>query len=269
VGYRSVYQIQHLTDRAPIREFLNQDRALTAYALGDLDEAFWPQSAFYGAVRDGRLASVVLFYRGFDPVVLVMFGEPDGVRAILADVVLPEEIYYVVPEELGGPLSECYKCPDRHAEWRMVLDGGAFRPPTLDAVERIEPEQADLLAALYKLAAAPGEEIVAFSPWQIAHGVFYGVWVDGALLATAGTHVWSRAEGVAAIGNVFTQPECRGRGYATACTGAVVRDALAAGLDTVILNVRVDNAPAIRVYEKLGFRRYHVFIEGPGLLRET
>jgi ribosomal protein S18 acetylase RimI-like enzyme len=263
---RHGYDIQRLTDKAPLREFLNRDRALTAYALGDLDEAFWPQSLFYGALKDGRLDSVVLFYRGFDPVVLAMFGEPDGARAILADVVLPDEIYYVVPEELGGPLSERYMCPDRHTEWRMVLDARAFNAPTLDAVRPIGPEQADLLAALYRRAAAPGEEIVAFSPWQIAHGVFYGMWAEGALVATAGTHVWSQAEGVAAIGNVFTQPEYRGRGYATACTGAVMRDALAAGLDTVILNVRENNASAIRVYEKLGLRRYHLFIEGPGLL---
>ncbi len=260
------YQIQHLTDKAPIREFLNRDRALTAYALGDLDEAFWPKSLFYGALKDGRLESVVLFYRGFDPEVLVMFGEPDGARAILADVVPPEEIYYVVPEELGGPLSEWYTCPDRHTEWRMVLESSAFDPPTLDGVRHIEPEQADLLAALYQSAAGPGEEIVAFSPWQIAHGVFYGMWADGALVSASGTHVWSQVEGVAAIGNVFTQPAYRGRGYATLCTGAVARDARAAGLDTVILNVRENNAPAIRVYEKLGFRRYHLFIEGPGLL---
>ena len=262
------YEIKHLTDRGPIRSFLNRDRALTAYALGDLDEAFWPQSMFYGAVKDGRLASVVLFYRGLEPVVLVMFGEPDGARAILADVILPQEIYYVVPEELGGPLSECYTCPDRHTEWRMVLDAGTFDPPPLDAVRPIEPEHADLLAALYQLAAAPGEQIVAFSPWQIAHGVFYGVWADGALVATAGTHVWSQAEGVVAIGNVFTQPEYRGRGYATVCTGAVVREALTVGLDSVILNVREDNAAAVRIYERLGFRRYHVFIEGPGLLKD-
>jgi ribosomal protein S18 acetylase RimI-like enzyme len=263
------YEILHLTDKTPIRAFLNRDRALTAYALGDLDDAFWPQSMFYGARRDGELAAIVLFYRGFDPVVLVMFGEPDGIRAALADILLPEEVYYVLPQEIAAPLSERYDCPNRHHEWRMVLDARAFLAPPLDAVTRIAPEHADQLAALYRGAAEPGEAIAAFSPWQIAHGVFYGVWVGGALVATAGTHVWSVAEGVAAVGNVFTQPEFRGRGYATWCTGAVVRDALAAGLDTVVLNVRDDNASAIRVYEKLGFRRYHVFIEGPGLRKSS
>jgi ribosomal protein S18 acetylase RimI-like enzyme len=259
------YEILHLTDKTPIRVFLNRDRGLTAYALGDLDDAFWPQSMFYGARRNGELAAIVLFYRGFDPVVLVTFGELDGVRAILADIRLPDEIYYVLPGEMAAPLSERYDCPNRHHEWRMVLDAGSFHAPPLGGVTRIVPEQADQLAALYRCAAEPGETVVAFSPRQIAHGVFYGVWEGGVLVATAGTHVWSVAEGVAAVGNVFTQPECRGRGYATWCTGAVARDALAAGLDAVVLNVRDDNAPAIRVYEKLGFRCYHLFIEGPGL----
>jgi predicted GNAT family acetyltransferase len=150
----------------------------------------------------------------------------------------------------------------------MVLDAGAFTPPDLAMARRILPEQADLLSALYRHAAEPGEEVVAFSPWQIAHGVFYGVWDGGELVATAGTHVWSTAEKVAAVGNVFTRPDFRGRGYATICTAAVAQEALAAGLDTIALNVRRDNAPAIHVYEKLGFRRYHLFIEGPGLSRE-
>lgn len=259
--------ILHLTDKPPIRAFLNRDRGLAAYALGDLDDALWPQSVFYGVRRDRseELAAVVLFYSGFDPTILVMLGETDGARAILANIQLPEEIYYVLPEDMAGPLSEFYDCPDRHQEWRMVLDASSFVPPPLDCVTRIVPEQADQLAALYHCAAEPGQAMVAFSPWQIAHGVFYGVWDGAALVAAAGTHVWSVEEGVAAVGNVFTRPEFRGRGYATWCTGAVAGDALAAGLDTVVLNVRADNDPAIHVYEKLGFRRYSLLIEGPAL----
>jgi predicted GNAT family acetyltransferase len=97
--------------------------------------------------------------------------------------------------------------------------------------------------------------------------MFYGIWDGGTLVAAAGTHVWSPAEGVAAIGNVFTRPDCRGRGYATRCTAAVMVEALRAGMDVVILNVRDGNTPAIHIYEKLGFQRYCMFWEGPGLRR--
>ncbi len=262
-----VYETLRLTNRAVIRTFLNQDRALAAYALGDLDDAFWQDSVFFGARRGRELVSLVLLYHGLDPVVLTALGEPDGVQAIFESFVLPNEIYYLWLPDMEPLLDTLFERPNMHTEWRMVLDGAAFDPPPLDAATRITPEQADLLAALYQYAADPGEAIVAFSPWQIAHGMFYGVWADGELVATAGTHVWSVDEGVAAIGNVFTRPEFRGRGYATQCTAAVVAGALAAGIDPLVLNVRHSNDAAIHVYEKLGFRRYATFLEGPGLKR--
>jgi ribosomal protein S18 acetylase RimI-like enzyme len=263
------YDILPLTNPAPIRAFLGGDPALTAYALGDLDPDFWPQSEFVGAWRDDELAAVVLLYHGFDPTIITAFGDPDAVRAIFDALSLPGEMYCLLPEQYGSLIADYYTMPDPHREWRMVLDAAQFAPPDLSAVARIAPEQADLLADLYQHAANPGESIVAFSPAQIAQGRFYGVWIAGDLVTTAGTHIWSPAESVAAIGNVFTKPDQRGQGYATQCTAAVVRDALEAGIQTVVLNVRHDNAPAIRVYEKLGFRRYHVFVEGPGLLRES
>jgi len=258
---------RRLTDRAAIRAFLGRDRALAAYALGDLDDAFWPQSAFFGAERGGALAAVALCYAGLDPAVLTVFGTVEGAAAIFAQTALPDDVYYLLPPEMEALLRARYGTPGMHREWRMVLDPAASAPIPADGAARILPEQAGELAALYRHAAAPGEEVVAFSPWQIAHGVFFGVWEGGRLIATAGTHVWSPAEGVAAVGNVFTHPAARGRGHASRCSAAVVRAALTAGIATVVLNVRQDNAAAIRVYERLGFRPYATFLEGPARRR--
>ncbi|HML23893.1 MAG TPA: GNAT family N-acetyltransferase [Aggregatilinea sp.] len=257
-----------LSDRDAIRAFLAQDRALTAYALGDLDDAFWPQSTFYAAYHDGEIASIVLVYEGLDPAVLTAFGDPEGVRAIFDACALPGEIYYLFLPEMESILAARYDLPHMKREWRMVLDPGTFAPAPHHDLRRIEPDDVRALDDLYRHAADPGEAVMAFSPWQIAHGCFYGVWEDDALIAAAGTHVWSGAESVAAIGNVFTMPEYRGRGLASVCTSAVAQAALDAGLETVVLNVRTDNAPAIHVYEKLGFRLYRSFLEGPGLARD-
>jgi len=256
-----------LDERGAIRDFLNRDRGLTAYALGDLDDAFWPQSAFFGALDGDRLAALVLLYQGLEPPVLTAFGDPDGVRAVFEAQALPGEIYYLFLPEMEVVLRAWYDLPNGKREWRMVLAPAAFAAAPGERVTRLGPGDAAALKDLYRHAAEPGEEVVAFSPWQIAHGVFYGVWRGGELVATAGTHVWSPAEGVVAIGNVFTHPDQRGHGYATGCTAAVVAEALRAGLETIVLNVRHDNAPAIHVYEKLGFRLYRSFLEGPGLRR--
>jgi ribosomal protein S18 acetylase RimI-like enzyme len=258
-------EIIHFTDKQPIRQFLNQDRALTAYALGDLDDAFWPESDFYGTRQNGTITAILLLYRGLDPCVVAGFGDPAGVAEIMGKIHLPSEIYYLFLPEMRSALEAHYDLAHGTQEWRMVLNPAEFAAPDLGCVSRLGPEHADVLAGLFKHAAEPGEEIVAFTPWQIAHGVFYGVWDGDTLIASAGTHVWSETESVAAIGNVFTRPDYRGRGYAQACTGAVAAEAIRAQLDTIILNVRHDNTPAIHVYEKLGFRRYHLFLEGPGL----
>lgn len=258
-----------LVDPAPIRAFLDRDRILTAYALGDLDAAFWPQTAFYGAFAGtGWVEALALVYRGLDPAVFCAFGAPDGVAAILDAHDLPAEVYTLLPPALEPVFSARYALYNPHQEWRMALDPGAFAPPPLNGVAHLGGEHAAALADLFRHAAEPGEEIVAFSPWQIEHGAFYGLWEGSALIAAAGTHVWSPAERVVAIGNVFTRPDWRGRGLAARCTAAVVREALDAGLNPIVLNVRMDNAPAIHVYEKLGFRIHGPMIEGPALRRE-
>lgn len=169
-----------LDERHTIRDFLNQDRPLTAYALGDLDDAFWPDSAFFAACDGGRLAALVLLYRGLVPPVLTAFGDPDGVRAVFEQQALPDEVYYLFLPEMEAVLHAQYELPNGKREWRMVLDPAAFAGVAPGSqVVRLGPDDAAALTALYRHAAEPGEEVVAFSPWQISHGVFFGVWEIG------------------------------------------------------------------------------------------
>jgi len=58
-------------------------------------------------------------------------------------------------------------------------------------------------------------------------------------------------------------PEYRGRGYATATTGAVTAELLRF-CDEVVLNVRADNPPALQAYRKLGYREHVRFEERLG-----
>ena len=87
-------------------------------------------------------------------------------------------------------------------------------------------------------------------------------------MAAAGTHLLVPAEGVAAIGNVYTQQDRRGRGLATQVTGAVVAELvrISPALDVIALNVNMTNDAALRVYQRLGFIRYCAFYEGVALV---
>lgn len=62
------------------------------------------------------------------------------------------------------------------------------------------------------------------------------------------------------MGNVYTRRNRRVRGLGRDVTCATLGEL--AMLETVGLNARVDNAPAIRVYEALGFRKHCAFFEG-------
>ena len=105
---------------------------------------------------------------------------------------------------------------------------------------------------------------LGFASWlgssAIAEGVYYGVRVNGHLVAAAGTHVISPTARLAVVGNVLTQVEYRGRGYATATTGAVTAELLRF-CDQVVLNVRADNPPALQAYRRLGYQEHVRFEE--------
>jgi RimJ/RimL family protein N-acetyltransferase len=59
----------------------------------------------------------------------------------------------------------------------------------------------------------------------------------------------------AEFGIVIGEPECRGKGYGTEATRLVLDYAFTAlGLHNVFLRVYAYNAPAIRAYEKAGFK---------------
>ena len=57
-----------------------------------------------------------------------------------------------------------------------------------------------------------------------------------------------------AISSVYTPPEQRGKGYATACVGELSRQLLHSGWEFCTLFVDVNNLPAYRAYQKIGYR---------------
>ena len=137
----------------------------------------------------------------------------------------------------------------------MWVDRGRFRPADDPGVERLTPADATELNRLYQLGFGAW-----LPPQAIADGVYYGLRVNGRLVAAAGTHVVSPAARMAVVGNVLTHGDFRGRGYATAVTGAVTAELLKS-CDDVVLNVRADNPPALSAYRHLGYAEHVRFEE--------
>jgi ribosomal protein S18 acetylase RimI-like enzyme len=242
------------TDRALLREFLEQDRLYAAYALCDLDDREYPRTRWAAAYDRGDVVAIGMEYSGLTPQPLFLMGGNDGIATILRDVLRPRAAYVAARTEALPAVEEHYRVDPGPAMVRMWVDRSRFRPYPAD-VRRLLPVEIGELNRLYQLG---------FASWlpssAIAEGVYYGLRVNGRLVAAAGTHVVSPEARLAVVGNVLTHVDFRGRGFATAVTGAVTAELLRF-CDQVVLNVRSDNPPALQAYRRLGYAEYVRFEE--------
>ncbi len=246
------------TDRELIRSFLDRDRIFAAYALADLDDRDTGR-AKWGIARAGDdVVSLVLEYGGPAPQPLFIAGRDDGVEAILRDVIRPSIVYVACLPANHAAVERRYRLEPGPQMVRMWVDTSMFRPVFDPGVERLVPTDAGELNRLYRLGFGSW-----LPPQAIADGMYYGIRVNGRLVAAAGTHVIGRRAGIAVVGNVLTQPEFRGRGYAQATTAAVTARLLEF-CDHVVLNVRSDNPPALNAYRRLGYAEHVRFEERLG-----
>jgi ribosomal protein S18 acetylase RimI-like enzyme len=247
------------SDRGQIRSLLEKDRAWSLYALGDLQPGYFEHCRWFAAS-----GSVALIYRAVDPPVLFAHGSLD---ALLPEIVpeLPECYLHVRPEALAA-IARQFRISWQRDMWRMVLDPASYRPAPCTAAVRLGPPDLDAVRRLYTEGEPAGEAPDFFFPSMLEQ-VFFGVRQGEELAAVAGTHLVARGESVAAVGNVYTRRDCRGRGLAAACTSAVVDELLRLGIRTVGLNVVQANSAAIRIYERLGFVRHCAFCEGLAVQR--
>lgn len=250
----SSLEVRATRDRELLREFLERDRLFAAYAICDLDEREFSRTRWGVALDGGRPIAVALEYTGLTPQPLFVMGEPAGVTAVLDDVIRPRVAYLAAPMGLLGAVEPIYRIDPGPAMVRMWVDRATFRPAH-GAAERLTVADIGDLNRLYDLG------LTAWLPAEsVARGVYYGIRIGGRLVAAAGTHVVSREMGLAAVGNVLTHRDFRGRGYAQIATGAVTGELLHL-CDEVVLNVRSDNPPALAAYRALGYRDHMRFEE--------
>ncbi|HEX2398607.1 MAG TPA: GNAT family N-acetyltransferase [Mycobacterium sp.] len=242
-------------DRRLLRTFLEQDRVRAGYAICDLDPAEFPRTRWGVAREGGQPISVVLEYLGLTPQPLFVMGDSAGIAQILRDVVRPRLVYLASDHSHVAEIGKIYRIDPGPPMIRMVATRATFRPHQEGTAMRLLPVEITDLNRLYGLG---------FTSWlpsdSIASGVYYGVRVNGRLVAAAGTHVISREARLAAVGNVMTAPDFRGKGFAKLATSAVTSELLGY-CDEVVLNVRSDNPPAIAAYTAIGYKEHNRFEE--------
>lgn len=260
----AVYDITELKDKSVIRAFLERDAGYAAYALGDLEPPYDRHATWTGAMLDDELAALALVFGDLEPPALFLMGTNPGISALLVHGVGPDEVYFTARPDQQPLLEDWYDLMKPDAMYRMRLRQEKYQPveESKFPVVKLGPQHLTDLNAFFQMGAETDERIIAFSPNQVRDGYFHGVYLEETLIAAAGTHLVARQSKLAAIGNVLTHPEYRGKGLGSATSSAVTSALFEAGIETIVLNVAQGNSPAIRIYQGLGFERVGPFIEG-------
>jgi len=249
-------------DKSRLFSFLEKDRIWAGYAICDLEDELFPLCDWYVATENNNVIALCLHFKGLKIPSQITMGNPLGVEKILGAVDGPKTLYAHIPLNHREAVQKFYSFSLLTLMKRMAVSRECFKPVEDSAVRLYDRDLADL-ERLYTLHPSGA----FFRPYMLTLGVYYGIRKNGELVSVAGTHVSSPSHGMACIGNVFTDPSHRGKGYATVCTSQVVKELLTKYGD-IILNVDDQNRQAVRIYEKLGFRGHSVYLEGLGRLKK-
>jgi predicted GNAT family acetyltransferase len=155
----------------------------------------------------------------------------------------------------------CYESISIPAKWKIIHTSNLVQM----VCEAPKIARGEETVIIDELTSADSTEMVAltkltnpgpFGKRTHELGLYLGIHQNGRLAAMAGER--QRLPGFTEVSAVCTHPDFQGRGYAAVLISAIMAKILERG-ETPMLHVREDNAGAIRVYEKLGFRTRAVF----------
>lgn len=261
--------MQPVTDPAEIMAVYRRTPHVHPYGIADVEQ-LWDTSTWW------RRADAVVGLLELDGgAVVYSIAADSGLSTmtldLLADLatVLPDDFVITGPSGLTAVLEAQGWTPrwsDAYDKLHLPADVRVPAPPT-DLVV-LGPRDLDRVTALFATDPEAGD---FFHSGLLEGGHYVGRLVGVELAAVAGIHVVDPVNGVAAIGNVATHPDHRGRGHGRAVMTTVICR-LRAEVDVIGLNVRHRTTPARRLYASLGFVHALTYEEAevtrgrPGLL---
>lgn len=258
----------------PLTSFIIKRPVECAYLLGYLSPAFTKRSRAFiletntdeDEAQIPQIKALLFIYSGLTVPTVWTYGSEEDIEAILFAVHedLPRRIYLNVEDHHYHVVRGYYRTRGKREILRMGLQRSRYTPvgDSLGVVSLGHPDTGGIMSLFQRYYADN-----LFEPAQLESGLYCGIKDDsGKLLSVAGIHLLNPDYRVAAIGNIVTDPDCRGRGYATKCVRHIL-DQLFEFVDSVALNVNEDNAPAIYCYQKFGFQTTERIIEAQARLR--
>jgi RimJ/RimL family protein N-acetyltransferase len=248
-----MFEIEKLNEanKQRIIDFLKSDVIRHVFAFYDIQ--YDPQhTTMYAAFENSNLKGYILIYTATDVPSIILECEEGAAGALIEYAPQNNFIIHAPPNLL---LSVQRKFPDEkhYLEDWMLVGGGKAHYYRSELVRRLSTEDDALRLAelVSNRKDRPARTLKKYSEW-ITKMPVYGSFKNGRLVSYAGSFV--QLPQVWMIGGVFTQPRHRNKGCATLAVSAITEEALKKA-ETAALFVRSDNHSAIKVYEKIGYRK--------------
>jgi GNAT superfamily N-acetyltransferase len=251
-----------LHDKNTIETFLRGNVFFNIYSLGDLDDFFWPYTTWYALTDSTGIRAIALMYTGGSLPCLHALADANkanDTEELLRSLIpiLPRRFHAHLMSGSEDILAEYYNLRPFGRHDRMALvDKSRLADIDTSEAEGLLMSNLSEILSLFE-TAYPGN---FFEPRMLETKQYYGIRRSGELVSVAGVHVYSQRYRIAALGNITTHPDYRGKGYGRVVTARVCKSLLNE-VEHIGLNVKSDNRSAIRCYEKLGFEAIGFFGE--------
>lgn len=250
-------EVKAITDRQQIMGFLLLDPYLHLYELGNLHEKLFNRSKWFCAFDNGEIKALAMLHiSGIEKnnILFLMENTNKAAANILLDEIkssLPDSFYAHILHDTSIHLMPEFEINESVVYNKMKITGnilldGSIRYP--EYTYRINKNDFEAINEFLRKINPD----TFFTAAMLKTGKYFMIRKNSDLIAMAGVHFYSEETSIAAIGNVVTAADFRGKGYGGSVTASLVCD-LYKDVKYIGLNVKADNIPAIKAYEKMGF----------------
>lgn len=244
-------EFQTLHSKAEIFDFLKSSPELQVYSIGDLDNFFWPKTVWYSLKEGDEIRAIALLYVGMaTPTLLAIYDKNFELFHQLLErikCILPNKFYAHLSPNLIDVFGKENIIESFGPHYKMALRKS---PSQIfdDRIKRLSIDDIHIISGLYSKAYPDNW----FDKRMLDTQKYFGYFSEETLVGIAGIHVYSDEYKVAALGNIATLPDYRGRQIGYKLTSQLVLD-LKQSVNYIGLNVKSDNIAAISCYRKVGF----------------
>jgi RimJ/RimL family protein N-acetyltransferase len=238
-------------NRQHIIDSLKSDVIRHVFAFYDIQHEP-DRTTTYAAFENGDLKGYILIYTGADVLSVILECE-SGVAEKLIEYAPKDNFIVHTSPNLVSAVRRGFPSEKHYVENWMLIRKREASFHRSELVRRLHNEDdADKLAELLSTREDRPKKVgKRYLDW-IGKMPIFGVLIRGRLLSYAGSFL--QLPQVWMIGGVYTHPKHRNKGYATLAVSAVTEEALKKA-EAAALFVRTDNYPAIKAYEKIGYKK--------------